>query len=78
MSSIDTEVDFETWLAQVKARIIAKSGMTADEAHNYVYDNRGDWRDYYVDEFTADDAADEDMTYWDNDDAKSEADDLEA
>jgi hypothetical protein len=34
-----------------------------------VYDNRNDWREYYVrddyvDEFTAEDAADEDMTHW--------------
>lgn len=28
------------------------------------YDNRNDWREYYVDEFTAEDAADEDVTYW--------------
>jgi hypothetical protein len=69
MSSIDTEVNFNTWLAQLKARFIAKGGMTDEEAHNYVYDNRNDWREYYVredyvDEFTAEDAADEDMTHW--------------
>ena len=64
MSSIDTEVDFDTWLAQLKARFIAKGGMTDEEVHSYVYDNRNDWRGYYVDEFTAEDAADEDMTHW--------------
>ena len=32
MSSIDTEVDFDTWLAQLKARFIAKGGMTQDLA----------------------------------------------
>ena len=69
MSSIDTEVNFNTWLAQLKARFIAKGGMTDEEAHSYVYDNRNDWREYYVredyvDEFTAEDAADEDMTHW--------------
>ena len=32
MSSIDTEVDFDTWLAQLKARFIAKGGMTDEEA----------------------------------------------
>ena len=64
MSSIDTEVDFDTWLAQLKARFIAKGGMTDEEAHSYVYDNRNDWREYYVDEFTAEEAADEDVTYW--------------
>ena len=64
MSSIDTEVDFDTWLAQLKARFIAKGGMTDEEAHSYVYDNRNDWREYYVDEFMAEEAADEDVTYW--------------
>ena len=64
MSSIDTEVDFDTWLAQLKARFIAKGSMTDEEAHSYVYDNRNDWKEHYVDEFTAEDAADEDMTYW--------------
>ena len=65
MSNIDTEVGWNEWLAQVKARLVAKSGMTESEAHNYVYDNAKDWwRDYYIDEFTAEDAADEDMTYW--------------
>ena len=38
--------------------------MTDEEAHSYVYDNRNDWREYYVDEFTAEEAADEDVTYW--------------
>lgn len=63
-SEIDTSVDFETWLAQAKAELIAKGGMTDSEAQSYVYDNRNDWQEYYMDEFTAEDAIAEDMTYW--------------
>ena len=61
----DTKLAYADWLGELKAAFIKYGAMTADEAHNYVFDNSADWRESYDDGFSADDAANEDMMCWD-------------
>jgi len=65
MIAVEQKLDFDAWLAELKADFVARSGMNKEQAQAYVYDNRPDWREYYDDGFEPTDAASEDMSYWD-------------
>ena len=59
------KLTFEDWLVRLAAAFAIKAPL---EGAGYVNDcGVESWRDYYEDGFSPEDAADEDMSYWDDD-----------
>jgi hypothetical protein len=64
MVAAETKLSFDAWLLELEANFVSRSGMSKEEAHSYVWDNRRDWMCFWSDDYSPADAASEDMSVW--------------